>query len=71
MKYSFSLSDNITILHEYFKGKKLDLIEKMGISRTKRGPVVDLSACQNLIFNIPIQNLRSGWLDQLLNVLHR
>jgi len=45
--HGFSLTQGADILHECSKGKKLDLLEKMEISKAKKSPVL---VCVNNIF---------------------
>lgn len=46
--HDFSISENVSVLHECQKSKKLDLLEKMEITRAKKSPVL---VCVNDIFN--------------------
>lgn len=46
--HNFSAPENVTILHECAKGKKLDLLEKMEITKAKKSPVL---TCVNDVFN--------------------
>ena len=46
--HGFSVPENVTIIHKCQKSKKLDLLEKMEITKAKKSPVL---TCVNDIFN--------------------
>ena len=47
-KHQFSAPENISILHECHKSKKLDLLEKLEITKAKKSPVL---TCVNDVFS--------------------
>jgi hypothetical protein len=46
--HKFSITENVNILHQCPKGKKLDLLEKMEITKAIKSPILD---CVNDVFN--------------------
>lgn len=46
--HNFSIQDNVKVLHQCDKGKKLDLLEKLEIFKSKKSPSQN---CVNEVFN--------------------